>query len=272
MSAFRSAYFLGLIAIVVGVLASATVNTCRAEEPSFCWWRPMSQGYAPFRAADAASAPGGFWGAGPAGADAMRAMRIEIIKSDKNARYATTVTSTGSRFELAWPLICAQRLPIERDLAIVRFQRGGMLSIEQPDDFTCHVEYSNSSITYMGDSSLIIKAKTEMTVDFLVLFKPEYQAQQGGSVLAMDSTGGIGVCAMNDDAFRGQKRPTFWGDFGMSFKRDDAGRAQFEPNADRFLVDVALLSKNQLNLLYTGEPYRCACRNNRYFVMAAVGK
>ncbi|MCX5660897.1 MAG: hypothetical protein NTW19_14425 [Planctomycetota bacterium] len=75
---------------------------------------------------------------------------------------------------------------------------------------------------------MAIKAKMEMTVDVLIMFKPEFEAQQGGSFLAMDSNGGIGISAMSDDSFRGQKRPVFWGNFGMSFYRDAAGWGRFE--------------------------------------------
>lgn len=205
----------GMAGVVVS-LALVSAAPCRAADERYCWsWRATSLGCAPFRTVG----PNSPSGAGPG-------LRLERV--DVGERGATSITSTGARFDLSWwPLICAQRLPVERDLLLLRSGIGTVRTVTQIDDFTCQVECGGAWLTFQGDSVVIIKPKLDTTVDLLVMFKPEYQAQQKGCVLAMDANGGFGVYPTEDGAFLGQTRPAFWGGFGMSFERDKAGRAHF---------------------------------------------
>ncbi|MCX5660898.1 MAG: hypothetical protein NTW19_14430 [Planctomycetota bacterium] len=97
----------------VGMILFAAAP-CVAEEGNYCWWRPTSLGIAPFRVVDVPAVGGG------------APMRLEkVFVADKDNRYVTTVTSTGSQFMMHWPLICTQRIPIERDVSMLNFGRGG---------------------------------------------------------------------------------------------------------------------------------------------------
>ncbi len=212
MSGRKRGQWLRGVAVVVALLTAATVGGQTAE-PNYCWWRPTCLGLAPSLTATAGMALG-----------PVAKLRVEEITPKEKS---TIVTTTGSRVEVGWLLLCSQRLPVERDRLVV-LGIGPVASVERIDDFTCQMEGGYASLTYQGDSVLIIKAKLDVTIDLLVVFKPEYQAQVKGGILAMDAEGGFGIFATDDGAFQGQKRPTFWGSLGMSFgERDAAGRAQF---------------------------------------------
>ncbi|MCX5660900.1 MAG: hypothetical protein NTW19_14440 [Planctomycetota bacterium] len=146
------------------------------------------------------------------------------------------VTSTGARFEFTWKgclLVCSQRVPVARDVVVVWLDGGITRSIEQMDDKTCQVEglapsgfIGGASLTFRGDSVVVLRAKRDMEVKFLAMFKPIYQAQQKGAGLLMDNEGGFGVCSMDDGSFQGLKRPVYWANLNGAFGRDDAGRAR----------------------------------------------
>lgn len=190
-----------LAAIVAGFVA-VTASWCVAGEGEFVPWKPVMLGRAR-----------------PAGVEG----KIESLKFDVGA----SLTTTAARFDMGWVIVASQRLPVERDVAVLRLQHGLVMYAEQIDDYTCRVECTNSTLTFMGDSTLVFKPKTDANVDILLMIKPEHQAQKKGCVLALDSNGGIGFAPTGDDALQSQNRPTFWGDLGMSFERDEAGRATF---------------------------------------------
>ncbi|MCX5659807.1 MAG: hypothetical protein NTW19_08810 [Planctomycetota bacterium] len=173
---------------------------CLAVEDNPNWGRPMGLGVTPVLPADAS---------GPARAGAPG--RIEEVKFDpKNVLFVTT---TSTRFEWGkYGLIVSQRLPVERELLVVRGAGGQVLNAQQLDDATCLVETGYAWVTVEANAGLIVKAKQVLAVDLLALFKAGYHAQVRGCHLAADAQGGFGVFPTDDEAFEGQSRPfmEFW--------------------------------------------------------------
>lgn len=199
--------FIGLATLGIALLA----GTARAADENFCWWRPTSLATARPEKPDPGAAPG-------------PAAKIESVKVLPGG---VSLVTTAATFDLGWPLVCAQRLPAERDIAVLNFGHGVLLSVEQIDDYTCQMDYATACVTFLGDSVVVIKPKIEMDVSLLLMFKPDYQAQQKGAVLALDRSGGVGVSVTNDDSFISQKRPAFWGNFALSFNTTPAGLPHF---------------------------------------------
>lgn len=203
-----------LLAALGAALAGTCGSTCLAADENFCWWRPTSLATARPEKPDPGAAPG-------------PAARIESVKVEPGG---VSLTTTAATFDLGWPLVCAQRIPSPRDIAVLHFGHGVLLSVERIDDYTCQLEYATASVTFLGDSVIVIKPKVDMDVNLLLMFKPDYQAQQKGAVLALDRSGGVGVSVTNEDSFISQKRPAFWGNYALSFNATPAGLPHFERN------------------------------------------
>lgn len=173
---------------------------CPAADDNHNWGRPTGLGTFPCLPTDMT-----------ADSRTTAPCRVEEIKFDKSR--ALLVTTTGSRLEWGrYSIILSQRLPTEREVVVVRGVGGPIQSVEQIDDSTCHIESGYAWVTMQGNSNVIIKAKLAISIDLLALFKAGYQVQQKGCHLAVDTQGGFGSFATDDEAFVGQSRPfcEFW--------------------------------------------------------------
>jgi hypothetical protein len=120
-------------------------------------------------------------------------MRIDTIaQNDEGAR----VVTTGAEFvlERTGRIRCFQRIPERREVAQIEIPpETSPLKLEGQTDFACLFSGRGITLTFQGDSLLIVKADHDLKLGVKGLFKPAYRADKEGKWLFIDGKGGLGI-------------------------------------------------------------------------------
>jgi len=128
----------------------------------------------------------------------LMGMRIETIARDGEA---ARVVTTGAEFvlERTGRIRCFQRIPQRREVAQIEIRLGTTpLRLERRSDFACLFSASGVSVTFQGDSLVILRADEDASLSVRGLFRPAYQAEKQGKWLFIDAKGGFGVYPTSD--------------------------------------------------------------------------
>jgi hypothetical protein len=120
-------------------------------------------------------------------------MRIESA-SEKGG--VITVITTGAKLQIDGHGVihCWQRIPRERRVLEVSFAPvPGPFRIEKKDGFSCTVSGHAGTLTFHGDSLVILKLGENVKTRFTGFFKPAYHFEKGGKWMLIDEDGGFGV-------------------------------------------------------------------------------
>jgi hypothetical protein len=120
-------------------------------------------------------------------------MQIERATEERGV---ITVVTTGARFQVdsRGAIHCWQRFPRERRALEVSFAPAvGPFRIEKNDGFSCTVSSPAGTLTFHGDSLVIMKLKENVKTSFTGFFNPAYHFEKGGKWILMDEEGGFGV-------------------------------------------------------------------------------
>ena len=105
-------------------------------------------------------------------------MRIE---SATEKRGVITVITTGAKFQIDshGAIHCWQRIPRERRVLEVSFApAAGPFRIEKKDGFSCTVSCPAGTLTFHGDSLVILKLKENVKTSFTGFFNPAYHFEK----------------------------------------------------------------------------------------------
>ena len=124
--------------------------------------------------------------------EVLMGMRIESIAQEGGE---THVLTTGSEFVLGKDgrVRCFQRIPERREVAGVTLPGGALLKLEKRNDFASRFTAPGFSVTFQGDSLMIVRAEQDVKFDIEGLFRPAFQSEIKGNWLFIDDTGGFGL-------------------------------------------------------------------------------
>jgi len=120
-------------------------------------------------------------------------MRIE---SASQRGGAIEVVATGAKFELGGQgtLQCWQRIPRARRVLQLSFAPAvGPFHIQKQDRFSCTVACPAGTLTFLGDSLVILRMSAKTRASFQSFFNPAYHFQKDGKWILIDSEGGFGL-------------------------------------------------------------------------------
>jgi hypothetical protein len=120
-------------------------------------------------------------------------MRIESATENRGV---ITIRTTGANFQIDshGSIRCWQRIPRERLVLEVSFApAAGPFHIEKQDGFSCTVSCHAGTLTFQGDSLVIIRTKENIKTGFTGHFHPAYHFEKDGKWMLMDEEGGFGV-------------------------------------------------------------------------------
>ena len=120
-------------------------------------------------------------------------MRIESA-TERGGRIE--VVTTGAKFDLdgQGTIQCWQRIPRERRVLQMSFtQAVGPFHIQKKDAFSCTVSCRTGTLTFQGDSLVILRTDKNTQTSFKGFFKPAYHFEKEGKWILMDADGGFGI-------------------------------------------------------------------------------
>ncbi len=120
-------------------------------------------------------------------------MRIESA-TEKSGKIE--VVTTGAKFELdsQGAIQCRQRIPRERRVLEISFTPAvGPFHIQKQDGFSCTVSCRAGTLTFQGDSVVILKTNQNTKTSFKGFFNPAYHFEKQGKWILMDAEGGFGI-------------------------------------------------------------------------------
>jgi hypothetical protein len=106
------------------------------------------------------------------------------------------VVTTGAKFELdgQGSVQCWQRIPrVRRVLQISFAQAVGPFHIQKKNEFSCVVSCRAGTLTFQGDSLVILRTDANLKTSFKGFFKPVYHFEKEGKWILTDADGGFGV-------------------------------------------------------------------------------
>ena len=120
-------------------------------------------------------------------------MRIELATETSGK---IEVVTTGAKFELGsqGAIQCQQRIPRERRVLEISFTPAvGPFHIQKQDGFSCTVSCRAGTLTFQGDSVVILNTNQNTKAIFKGFFNPAYHAEKEGKWILMDAEGGFGI-------------------------------------------------------------------------------
>jgi hypothetical protein len=120
-------------------------------------------------------------------------MRIVSV-TEQAGRIA--IATTGARFELEGQetILCWQRIPRDRRVLQISFaQAVGPYHIQKKNEFSCTVSCQAGTLTFQGDSLVILRINKDTKISFQGFFRPAYHFEKAGKWISMDADGGFGI-------------------------------------------------------------------------------
>jgi len=118
------------------------------------------------------------------------------IESAVEKAGAVEVVTTGAKFEVNRQGVveCWQRIPRDRHVLRISFAPTvGPFHIQKKDAFSCTVSCRAGTLTFQGDSVVILKTEEKTKASFEGFFQPAYHFDKEGKWIVMDAEGGFGI-------------------------------------------------------------------------------